>query len=560
MTARAFLLCLCLAAPPAARADVLFVSSLEADSCRDILYSVQAFSRLADFPEAADAVSGVLDRFIAIPGRAGIADDRALRVITAVDTSKPLSPTNPAPVAILPLRGPEPQVLGALSRRYARDTPIPSGHLFTGPSVTNAPASVAIAFSGRSALVSPSPDILAWAWANRAQLLDAPMQPVPGTFRLLVNARRFSDLLPFCHPRIALVPNAQKVIADFETLTFALTLDGEQASFVIKGKPRDGTFTRKLSSAWQPPAGAAWSSVPSDALFASLAGSDPPTWLDAFCPPLYSRVIAPLRPPAARLTGRGMAYIASTKGGGILFARIAGLREPDAKPVPADAPPAAAGLSLGSLGPVPLAAADGVAYSRLAPRKLSSGVPVERYSVDITAVGKGADHGNVRSDTLALTVLSMFLKKAVTEIAVVDGSLITATGPDEPLIEQVVPALKPGAARATLDKRLVLEIPPLKGKPVVSAAALFPCRLVRKAASVVPEVKPDQLRALPDGGEGAEAGVAVDSASGELTIGLRVGANEVAGLRRLDREARPLFQEIFFQLFTRQLKESSPGE
>jgi hypothetical protein len=155
------------------------------------------------------------------------------------------------------------------------------------------------------------------------------------------------------------------------------------------------------------------------------------------------------------------------------------------------------------------------------------------------------------SETSTLfTLMSLFLKQAVLETAVADGQLITVIGPAYSLEQQLSRLTFPEKS-LTLNRKISGQDTALDGKLTVGSSLQL-ADLLRYIVSIVPGVKPEHLRVLPVGGDGATFGIC-QSEDHTLTASLRFQASEISALQRINRDGREVLQELFFQMFTSQM-------
>ena len=535
---RATLAILLLFVARSARAERLFVGILEADSYQSVIYGASAFSRVADLPFALELVQTSLAKNMRLPSFAGISASDTLRIVQTIDPALPLAADNPASVALIPLADNGAAAREAFAAAYKTRTPMDPFTLFETPADTNLTARVAVAFTGHHLLTSTSRSALAWAWENRAKLIDAPPQSIPGTFRVLVNPQRFADLLGSRSEKASAFVNLDKLIRDFESLSFSLTLDGQALAFTVRGRPQKGSPLDALAASWRAPSAHLWNGVPDNAFFVSLSACDRPELWEPYLGKSRSRLLDPMADlvPSSSLTGERLSYLAPNQGGqGLCFVQI--------EPVTNAAPvrDAIQRLHTADKG------SDVVLTQR--PRRRAAGTPIESYAIAVRPPDVGAD-GKPDQPSLLFPLLSLFLKQAVLETAVTNGYLITVIGKPDSL-EGELPALAFPEKTLNLRRRIGGQDPALNGN-LTAGASLYVAALLRHVVSLMPEVKPEQISKLPAGGDGAMFGVSL-SDDRTLTASLRFQSNEIAALQRINREGREVLQELFFQMFAKQM-------
>ncbi len=527
--------------PRAVHAERLFVGILETDSYQSVIYGASAFSRLADLPLALEWVQGTLDRAICLPSFAGADRGRTLRIVQTVETQTPVGAGNPANVAIIPLTDDGRTVLETLAAAYRKQTRIESLTRFESPVSTNHTPVVTVAVAKRHLFTSPSAEAVLWAWENRSLLLDAPPQSIPGTLRFLVNPQRLADLTGLRSEKTEAFGNTDRFLRDCETFSFALTLDSQALTLTVRGKPAAGTGLARLAAAMRPPRATLWNGLPEHAFFASLSACDAPHLWDPYLGP---QRLSLLRPgsglaPTNGFSGDCLVALSPTRDQrGICLVRI----EPVVRAADAE-------KAIRSLHTV--THTDGITLKPLPARRTATGVEVVSYDLAFHAPDAV---GNGKADLSVLnTLLALFLKQAVLETAVTEGFAITTVGPVQTL-DRELPDLAFPERQLTLERRLRMRDPALADEPLTTGANLRLASLLRHLVSIIPNVKPEHLRLLPTGGDGAAFGLA-RGADGSFTASLRFGTTEWAALQRINRDGRAVLQELFFQMFARQMME-----
>ena len=535
---RAGLAFLFLGAASDSRAERLFVGILEADSYQSIIYGSAAFSRVADLPLALEMVQTSLAKNLALPALDGIATSETLRIVQTIDTALPSSPDNPANVALIPLADKGETARETFASAYRKQTQLEGiGTLFEDPSNTNLTPRVAVAVADRHLLTSSSSDALTWAWENRTKLLDAPPQSIPGTFRILVNPQRFADLLGSRSEKASSVLNVDRIIRDFDALSIGLTLDGQAFGIVVRGTPKKGSALDTLAASWRQPRPKLWNALPDGAFFASVSACDKADLWESYLGETRSRLLNPFAGLVSQnaFTGERICYLAPSKDRQSLsFVQI--------EPVTNAAPVLAAIRKLDTWK-------QGDILLTRKPLRQAAGTQIETYTIAMQPPVATGAAGKPAEPSVLFTILSLFLKKAVLETTVTDGHLITVIGTEHALDDELQVLALPNRPL-----NLHLEISgqdPALNEDLTTGASLHLASLLRYVVSLMPEVKPEQLRLLPLGGDGATFGIS--QAGRTVTASLRFHANEIATLQRINRDGREVLQELFFQMFAKQM-------
>ncbi|MDR2849903.1 MAG: hypothetical protein LBW77_05085, partial [Verrucomicrobiota bacterium] len=193
----------------------------------------------------------------------------------------------------------------------------------------------------------------------------------------------------------------------------------------------------------------------------------------------------------------------------------------------------------------------GASFTRQEQRQ-ADGLTIQTYAIDLhpPAPAKEAP----AAPSLVQPVLSVLLKYAVLETAVDGNTLVTVVGP-RGTIETQRPSLAPNAS--ALNRKIAQQNPALT-EPLAFGGSLRLADLLRHAVSIIPEIKPEQVRLLPRGGDGFTFGISLSGP--ELTASLRFQSGEIAALQRLNRDGRAVLQEVVFQMFAKQLMEQQKIE
>ena len=522
----------------------VFVGIMEADSYQSVIYGASAFSRVSDLPLVLEVVNDTLMRRMAVPSFDGVSATDTLRYVLTADPSRPLGDDNPSGVALIPLADQGTSSQAAFTAAYAkRSTDTPPFVVFEAPHDTNLSARVATALSGHYLFTSTSTDALAWAWENREKLMDAPSQSISGTVRMLVNPQRFADILGTRGQKAYAFINLDKFLRDFDTLSFSLNVDGQSLTLTLRGKPLANTPLQALSAALHEPTPTLWNGVPNNAFFSSVSACGNLKPWDAYLNETPFNPLDPMRglAPDEAFADERLIYLAPPRAkAGLCLVQILPVKNSDA-----------AGQAIQKLQNAKID--ERISLVRRPPSQTPKTFPIETYDVQVRApapaVGGATKKGEEAS--LAFTIASLFLRHAVLEATVTNGYLVAALGPASGTLEGELSALAFAQKPVSLPRQLVLKNPMLDGT-VTSATFLNAADLLRHIASIMPGIKPEQLRVLSASGGGASFGLCKGSDQ-TLTASLSIQSNEITALQRINRDGREVLQELFFQMFTHQM-------
>jgi len=520
------------------RAERVFVGILEADSYQSVIYGASAFSRIADLPLALELANDTLLKNLAVPSLKGISPTDTLRIVQTADPAQPLSDENPANVAIIPLPDNGATILETFSAAYASRANKDPFQLFEHPKDnTNLATRVVVAATGHYLLTSRSRDALSWAWDNRTRLIDAPSQSLPGTLRVLVNPQRFADVLGTRGDKAGSVIKLDPLLRDFESLSFSIMLDGQALTFAVRGKPAAGSGLQSLCGTIHPPSALLWNGIPDNAFFASLSACDNPKPWEAYLGEFHLPLLRPAGDlaPQEAFTGERIVYLAPTKTG-LCYVTVEPVKNAEA-----------ARQAIQKLHTVKMGE-----FTELVrkPARQVNGLSVESYEVVLKPPAPVKAGEKAEAPSLSFTIASLFLKQALLEATVANDRLITVLGPAHSLDGELA-QLTFRDKSLTLNRRIGGQDPALS-EALCLGASLKVADLIRHIVSCMPGVKPEQLRVLAQGGDGATFGI-TQGADKSLTLSLRIQSNEIAALQRMNRDGRDVLQDVFFQMFANQM-------
>lgn len=525
------------------RAERLFVGILEADSIQSIHYGTAAFSRISDLPLVEAQIKTRLAQALLLPAHTGIDASAPLRIVQSVETDAPPAPDNPANVAIIPLHDDGTASRRAFESAYAKQKTHDAFTIYEAPVDTNYAPRVVLAVADHHLFTSVSLPALTWAWQNRAKFLEAPAQSLPGTFRVLVNPQRMADLTRSRSAQAAGVFDLDRLLRACETLSFSFTLEGTALALTLRATAKQGSALDALLASWRPPSETLWHAVPDNAFFMSLGAADQPDLWTPFLGEQRHRLLAPAagRLPHPAVTGDRLDYIAPTRNGkGLCWVQLLPIKDA-----------AAARAAIRTLADAD--STNSASFKHLGQRE-SGGTAIETYTVTVqpTQPAQAAGQTPPAAPALSHILLSLLLKRAVLECAVHNGHCVTVIGPEGAINEHLPPAAF-AKRPLPLNRRIGGQDPALCPE-LTFGGLLRAAELVRHTVTIMPEIKPEQARLLPRGGDGAHFGIMHHGRT--LTASLRVQSNEIAALQRLNREGRALLQEVFFQIFANQMMDA----
>lgn len=516
-----------------AHGEQMFVSILEADSLESINYGAVGFSRTADLPLVREQVEAWLNGSVLVPKLAGIAPNELLRIVLTVDPGKPIDKNNPASVALLKVIDDGTTARQELAAAYQRQRDERDFAIYEEPHDTNMVARVAVATTGHWLITSESVEALGWVWENRQRLIGAPRQTLPGTFRVLVNPQHFADLYGARIEVLLPLFKFGEFLREFETLTLSFTLSGLYAGVTISGTPLKETALAALVDSWQLPEESFWSAVADQPYFVSLGSyADGAQWQ----PFLVENSFEIFKPfvegvdPGVRVTQ----IVATRDNKGLCLVQQSRVKSGEA---------ATARMR---------ALADNQSESATFKLKHGRSRQVGGSTIEVYEFEQQKFSTDIENSTSLLQALLMLvIRNAVLEVTVVNDWQVIMLGPQGAL-DELLPPRDYQARHLTLN-RVIGNQDDALDHDLVFGGKLLSSSLLRQAVTIMPEAKQEQVRRLPLGGDGAFWGI--KKRDDTLVASLRIYANEIAALQRINRDGRATLQEIFFTIFTKQLME-----
>ncbi|MBQ7188320.1 MAG: hypothetical protein IJR99_02790 [Kiritimatiellae bacterium] len=526
-------------------AEPLFVSLLEIDGLSSARFQSEVFARTSSSPGIVDDVNAFFARHLVIPHQLWLAEDEVLRFIRTADADRELSPENPAVLAIAPIRKGGDYTRACAGAYRKKSVWGGYGTLYEDPVATNLPPRLAVAQEEHHLFLTPSPEQLDWGWKLRKRFLQAPRQNIPGTFRVLINVSRFSNLLPLLYPELTRYGSVMPLLGNFHMASFSITFNADCLGFAMRSIPMKGSSLEQIATAWNPPSTEQWRKLPEDHLFVSLTDSCPPTFLRNFSEGIYRGVLDPFSEiiPDAHYKGASTSLLVSTpKKDGFSFATISELAQTNL-----------ATFALSRLA-TEEPSTNGIEWLHF-PSRQNSGLTIERYKLKMpNQETSGADTSDA---ALARMILLLFLDKAYMETTVADGHLIVSYGPDGAL-DDVLTAWRQRRKSTedtgwSLQKNLELDDPCLRDGKLLAGISLRPIKWLRHAVSLLPGATSRFAEWIPEKGNGATIGLSL-GADGVYTLSLRISNSEIDAFRKITDKRRPLLQEIFYCVFADQIR------
>jgi len=521
---------------PVGHAEPLFVGIMETESYAALELSVSAFANVTRIPELNQQLKAKTAQLTALPALEGFERNRRIRIIQIIDPSEPLSDTNPAHIAVIPIGDGGQEIERIFSEHYLNCTYWRSNiTLYDKPVATNLAALVAVAKEGRFLLTSRSKEALLWICAN-TKLLNAPPLVQRGTLKFLINPQRSAALLNAQGDLTLLrLFKPVEILQELEMCSFALTLESQSLTVTAEAALLEGTPLRALAKKLQPPDVTLLNSVPAGAFLTSISRcSDPELW-NRFALNLRDYAVPSLTGLSTQelFTGERVHYLAPARDRkGFVFIQIEPLK--DAAAVRSAIHTLAENASPASL-----------VYLEKMPAEPAQTAASLCYKIRL----RKRDEQSAPSAIYAIA--SLFIEHAYLELEIKDNQLITVIGPRNSLGDFI--STLPGAPRTiSLLNEIAVRNEALQ-QSLVSGTKLELTGLLRFAASLIPNITQEQLAILPEGGYGVTFGL-IREKDTALRGSLQISADELAALKNIGTDGRELMQRLLMSMLVKRIE------
>jgi hypothetical protein len=527
-----------------ARGDLRLLASATSDSYQSLTYGLSAFCQAAGFPFALTEINDKASDLLLVPNLAGVDVQQHLWLLWLLDEQKNRQAPNIMSVAILPTADNAAATVQALANAYPLHAEEETQQLIRYAVPPEQAAGVAlpvlyIAVRHGAVIASASREATIWV-AGRP--LPAPPAGVPAA----AGQVRFE-----IHPEVAVTLLAASgdlgegsarlrdlskcLLADIRALTLVLETTTEGITARLAVTPTPNTRLARLIQRIHPPENAFWQMCPDQATVA-IASGGASIWR---IPDAYATTNEAVRAHNAEtvlgdcLTGDSVQFIGRASAtGSLYYAEIMGITNRAVAWNRALADPQAL---------LPFETSFGFVTNGT---HTLQDTPV----LDLVRGGFVKPGGGKRN---LADMAAFMVRDGGISVAATSNNLVVTFGATN-AIEQILLRLgNPETNAMALPARCQKLLPDLPDAPC-SAMLFQPAGLVRQIAMSLPGLKPEQVAALPQPGDGVAAATTRDAA-GVLHLTLRVSANEVARLKDGMSKGHDALQELFMQMALQQM-------
>jgi len=518
------------------RAEQVWVGTLETDSLRSLHLSVNAFTQAASLPGTADEQTSLLQSFFSLPSLDCVESGEPVRVFWVADSTHPLGTQgNPAPVSILPLKRDIRPLDFYLFKAYKSKRSLMGVTTYSMPVSTNSPACVVIHETARTLTIAPTRAVLLWLQSQQALLSAYRPRQTSETLRVNLNPRILSELLP-----LQTLNNIYALVAQScDYIGLGLTPEGRGCTVTLHVQPKATSELEALLNDMPSPKPEIWNAIPENALFSTLY-MDPgktnwSTYLNQSSTNAFATIFAGLQPFLGK---ERLLYLVPTRG-----------RE---------------GMSFVQIAPVTNERATREAIKRLSTRENKIGFRLkfertrstpdqtfERYSLSYQPAVQ-VSNTNAPTETASVslaTVMPLFLRNAILEVTVTQGYLF-AVASSASAIENECPDYPFPIQRLTLNQRLSSFT---TSTNLIVAGEVCLHSFLRQLITMLVSTNLRSKALFSSVTDGFQFWLTRE-ADNSSALSIRLSANEIAALQKAFREDREALQDIFFTLFTNQIK------
>lgn len=527
-----------------ARADLRLLASANSDSYQSLTYGLSAFCQAAGFPFALTEINDKASDLLLVPNLAGVDVQQHLWLLWLLDAPKGRLASNIVSVAILPTADNAAATVQALANTYPLHTEEEAQQLIRYAVPPEQAAGVAVpvlyvAVRHGAVIASTSRAATLWVASRPLPTPPAGVTAATGQVRFEISPAVAATLLAaggdYGEGSVRVREILQCLLADIRALTLVLetTTDGVTARLAVAPSPN--TRLSRLFLRIHPPANSFWQMCPDQATVAIASGGTS-IWR---IPDTYgTNQVVQTRNAETMLgdclTGDSAMFIgrASATTGALYYAEIMGItNRADAwNRVLAD----------------PQALLPFETSFRFVTKntRMVQGTPV----IDLVRAGFVTPGGGKRN---LADMAAFMIRDGGISVAATSNNLVVTFGATN-AIEQILTRLdNPETNAVALPARCQRLLPDVPDAPC-SAVLLQPAGLVRQIAMSLPGLKPEQVAALPQPGDGVAAATTRD-ADGILHLTLRVSANEVSHLKDGMSKGQDALQELFMQMALQQM-------
>jgi len=519
------------------RAENSWVATLETESLRSLQLSVSSFAQMTTLPGQIDEQNSLLQDFFSLPSLEGINDNETLRVFWVADNNRPLgTDSKPIQISVLPLQRETQSLNLYLFKMYKSKRTLQGITTYTFPISTNMPGCILVHETDRTMTMAPTRELLTWFQSQGANLKS--WLPIK-TGELLRFSFNPSLLDQFVLPQLN-INQARGLLSDSCNYAgLGLKFDGRGCTLTLRLQPKTGSPLAQFLSDIPEPQPDLWNGIPENALLSILYTEPGKTnWGRYFSSGTtneFTSIFADLQPFLGR---ERLIYLAPTKS-------QTSLRLVQIAPVRDEKGARAAVRQLG--------ARENPAGFKLKHEQTRTveGQTFEQFSLVYQSItNKPAVTTATNSASLSLsTVIPLFIRKARLEVSIKNQHLFAVVANTDTLAQETpdYPFLLP---RLTLKQRLISYSTSSK---IVAAGDLQFLSFLRKLLTTLAPAEAQAQKIFATVTDGFQFWV-VQEGENTSAFSLRLTGNEIAELLKALRDDREALQDIFFNLFTNQMK------
>ncbi len=526
-----FSLSLCLAL----RAEQVWVGTIETDSLQSLQLSISAFTQNAALPGSAEEQTALLQNFFALPSLECVNENEPLRIFWVADSTRPLGAEgNPAPVSVLPLKRDFTALGRYLFTAYKSKRHLQGITTYSVPVSTNSPECVVIHEANRILTIAPSRALLNWFQSQQSSLASYLPRKTGETLRLNLNPRILAELIP-----VKTINSTYSMIANScEYTSLCFNPEGRGCTVTLRVQPKASSTLDALLKDMHPPQPELWHAIPNNALFSTLytepGKTNWGTYLNDSATNELATIFADLQPFLGR---ERLIYLTPS-------------RSRD-------------GMSFVQIAPVTNESAVREAIKKLSTRENKIGFRLkydrsrktpeqtfERYTLTYSPAVQATTNAQTETSSVSVsTVMPLFLRNAILEVTIKNGHLF-AVASSASAIESECPDYPFPVQRLTLKQRITTFS---QSANIIAAGDLNPLAFLRQLIAMLASTDTHSKPLFSSVTDGFQCWLTRE-ADNTTALSIRLAANEIAALQKAFREDREALQDIFFTLFTNQMK------
>jgi hypothetical protein len=520
------------------RAENNWVATLETESLRSLQLSVSAFAQASSLPGQIEEQNSLLQDFFSLPSLEGINDNETLRVFWVTDQDRPIGvDSKPLQISVLPLQRDTQALNLYLFKMYKSKRAFQGGATYSFPISTNMPGCVLVHETERTMTMAPTRELLTWFQSQKANHKAWLPTKTAEVLRFTFNPSLIDQ---FVFPDMN-VKQARGLLSDSCCYAgLGLNLDGRGCTLTLRLQAKPGTPLAQLMSDLPEPQPNLWNGIPENALLSTLYTEPGKTnwgrYFSSVATNEFTSIFAELQPYLGR---ERLIYLAPTKSQtGLRLVQIAPVRDEKG-----------ARAAVRKLGARENPAGFKLKHEQT---RTAAGQTFEQFSLSYHAMAGAPAVTNNSTNAVPVslaTVIPLFIRKARLEVSIKDNLLFAVVANTDTLAQETpdYPFLPP---RMTLKQRLTSYSTSSK---FVAAGDLRLLSFLRKLLTTLAPAEVQEHKIFATVTDGFQFWIAQE-AENTSAISLRLSGNEIAELLKAMKDDRETLQDIFFNLFTNQMK------